>query len=846
MKLSRGSRSSPLSAFIELKRKHPLAECETCPLVGEDYAPTCGPANAKIAVVSRSPAPKDVQKKRPFSGLSGNVLDHLLEQNGVKRDEVLVTNVVLCRTDAPPTEAIKACAPRLREELSKADTIIAAGAEAAKALTKATSLAGNRGFVHRRNAGNREQRVIVTNNPAIVLRDDSTFLNLVRDFKLAINPLPIPTLPEVRWTNDPTEAREWISYIHRRFERARSMAIPLTLSVDIESKGLDAKADIVSIGFSLEGHKGIAIGASVLTDSDFIENHLAPFLGDKSVRCVWHNGKFDIRNLRDKRVDAKVDDDTLLLSYALDERSDEEQVHSLNYLLMNELGWPDYEPAEVKNWKATVSRLERQFRYEELEALEVPEALYEYNALDAAGTAQLYPILLGRAASDGVLDRPYRLCLLPYSDALLRLEQRGLHYDVDRAADIWEDEVIPKLNEWKAELQLIVGDGNYNPNSAPQNAALVYDKWNIVVPAIERPGKERSVDEAIYTEIKEGRFLLGFAEGDRSGDSEVHGNLDYGEVERNRAEARRTAIRWATIFADYKKLDKQRGTYIEGLVKRAEADPEHRIYTDFKLHNTATGRSSSSRPNLQNITRAKEGLPNIRSLFRASPNSRILQADYSQAELRVIAKLSGDRALGAIYRERRSLHREVATRFYGEGYTYEQYVNTKNMNFGVAYGQGAETFQEKHDIPVDEAREFIKWWWKNFPGVKDWTKSIHAEVLSQGYVQSPFGHRRRFHLITPQNKNAILREAVNFVPQNTAAQLTLWSVSEMVKLGLPVVNTVHDSIILDVPESEVVSAATKMKEIMESAATVALGWDFPFEAELSIGDNWGELDDYAP
>jgi DNA polymerase-1 len=819
-----------LSAFLELKRKHPKAICEECPLYDAGFAPTCGPADAKIAVVSRSPAKGDVRKKRPFSGLSGDVLDHLLQQNGVKRDEVLVTNVVLCRTDAPPKEAIAACAPRLQAELRQADTIIAAGSEAAKAIVRVSSLSGNRGFVHRRNSSNHQQRVIVTNNPAIVLRDDSTFLNLVRDFKLALNPLPPATLPEVRWTNDKNEAADWIRSILRSgLER---------YAVDIETRGLGNTASIVSLGIASSGDKAVAFGEQCWSDRDFVQRWFKPLLSISNCQYIWHNGKFDIRNLRTRGFDTRVDEDTLLLSYALDERSDEEQVHSLNYLLMNELGWPDYEPQEVKNWKATVSRLERQFKYEELEALEVPESLYSYNALDAAGTAQLYPLLSERARGDSVLGRPYYSCLLPFSNGLLSLEQRGFRYDVHRAAEVWEDEVKPLLDQLRAELQLIVGDGNYNPNSAPQNAALVYDKWNIVVPAIDRPGMERSVDKAIYTEIKEGRFFIAL------GTSSEAERTDGSETEDARQSSRATALRWAPIFADFKELDKQRSTYIEGLVARAEANPGHRIYTDFKLHNTATGRSSSSRPNLQNITRAKEGLPNIRKLFIASDGCKIIQADYSQAELRVIAKLSGDAELTRVYRERQSLHKLVAERFYGKDYTGEQYVNTKNMNFGVAYGQGAETFQEKHNIPVEEGREFIKWWWRNFKGVKDWTLQVHQTVRKQGYVESPFGHRRRFHLITPENRNAIFREAVNFLPQNTAGQLTLWAVTRLVDLGLPVVNTVHDSILTDSPIDQVDEHATIIKQVMESAAKEALNWDFPFEAELSIGDNWGELEEY--
>jgi DNA polymerase-1 len=257
-------------------------------------------------------------------------------------------------------------------------------------------------------------------------------------------------------------------------------------------------------------------------------------------------------------------------------------------------------------------------------------------------------------------------------------------------------------------------------------------------------------------------------------------------------------------------------------------------------------KDSSSEQNSQNITRTKEGLPNIRSLFVASEQCQILQADYSQAELRTIAKLSGNANLGDIYRQGVSLHKQVAERFYGKDYSYEQYVHAKNMDFGVAYGQGADTFQEKHDIPVEEGREFIDWWFKTFPEVRRWRQATAREVLANGYVQSPFGHKRRFYLITPENKGSVIREAINFRPQNIAARLTLYAVRKLVLLGLPVILTVHDSIILDSPKADLDKHAMIVKEVMEAAAVECLQWDdIPFEVDLQIGQNWGELEDYV-
>lgn len=116
--------------------KHPLADCENCPLKDAGVAHTAGPSDAKVAFVSRSPGKHDVRRNKPFGGPSGKVLDHLLNQYGVNRDEIITTNVVLCQTDDPPTEAIKACKPRLESEIKDCDLIIVGGAEATRALTR--------------------------------------------------------------------------------------------------------------------------------------------------------------------------------------------------------------------------------------------------------------------------------------------------------------------------------------------------------------------------------------------------------------------------------------------------------------------------------------------------------------------------------------------------------------------------------------------------------------------------------------------------------------------------------------------------------------------------------------
>lgn len=165
------------------------------------------------------------------------------------------------------------------------------------------------------------------------------------------------------------------------------------------------------------------------------------------------------------------------------------------------------------------------------------------------------------------------------------------------------------------------------------------------------------------------------------------------------------------------------------------------------------------------------------------------------------------------------------------------------MNFGVAYGQGAATFQEKHEIPEREAQKFIDWWWKYFTGVSEWKNEIIVEMKT-GHLTSPFGRKRRFHLITPENKNAMIREAVNFKPQSTAGDFTLRSVIVLTKeidwTKAAIVITVHDNIVGDVKESYIDEYKTICEQVMVSRPKDELGWTIPFKVDIGVGPSWAE------
>jgi DNA polymerase-1 len=781
-------------------------------------ARTTGPSNASVALVSRSPGFYEAKAGKPFSGPSGKVLDYLLAENGVKREQILVTNTVLCspKEGKVPPQAIKCCSPRLHSELRSARTVIAAGSEAVGEILHKTGINSLRGYDHQLDG----KRIIVTNNPAIVLRNDATFPNLVKDFKLAFNPRPKPVLPNIEVIHDPTEAVAYLQSLRSNIKRLQNRAI---IAADIETRGgLSHKAKLLSFNVSTDGRTATVLGEAACNNAEVIAE-LRTLLETRAIEFIWHNGKYDVKVLRTQHdIDAQVDQDTLLLGYACDERPG---VHSLEYMLMDEFAWPNYSSEDIESFKSKGG------------IGPVPEGFYDYAGLDAAGTFQLFNVTRTRAIKDQVYDSPYKRLLIRGSEALTRLELTGIRYNYQKAAELYEDEIEPTMNEQIASMREQIDNPLFNPRSNPQLHDLYYDKWKIQHPAQRRPNKEFSVDVAARETILEGNFTT-------AEDRKKIGRASDDSI----AEHRLYISNFTQELDDYKSLQKQASTYIISLISAAEKDKDGKVFTELNLAGTESGRLSSKGPNLQNITRTKEGLPNIRGLFEATPGRRIVSADYSQAELRTIAHLSGDTELNAIYYDTdRSIHKEMAAQFYGENYTYEEYVKAKNIDFGVFYLQGAFSFATMYHMPQKEAQEFINEIWKRFPTVKDWTESVKEDIRSNGTLVNPFGRKRRFYLLTDENREHSFKEGINFRAQSTASDITLSALILLVDLvdwnRCGICLTVHDSIIADVDTDYIPEYCEITKEVMETRPKEELDWDIPFVADFSVGRTWGTLEE---
>ena len=768
--------------------KHPLADCDGCPLQSRDAALTTGPEDAGVVLVSRSPGRYDAMARKPFAGMSGLVVDSLLDQNGYKREQIKCTNIVLCESDDPPKEAIRRCKPRLEADMDSAHTIIAAGAEPAREIAKKTITSG-RGIVHERiNSRMQLQRVIVTNNPAAVIRDSDNFPNLVDDFRLALNPPPPVTLPTVTVCDNRRSVQSALKQLYQA----------TYIASDLEGH----RPHIECAGFSVRESESYVFTRKAL---ELCWDEVKSLFEAESLQWLWHNGIYDVKLLKDNGIHAHIDDDTFAQSYLLDERPG---THSLGYLLRLHLGWPNYEPESVEKYKETGVLPEDIYE------------LYDYNGKDTGGTLQLHNALINKVIDEGFV-KLYREQYVPFFNALTDIERRGFIYDVERACDLNEEVVIPLLRQLTTDLAKIADVELYKPMSTKMTRAIVYDRWGLKHGLRDSGKKKRSIgfDKDVRREIREGRFT-------------------------SNARARDKLVEFATVYDRFRTVETQRGTFIEGLIKKVR--PDGRLYCEFNPCGTVTGRTSSRNPNFQNITReARDVVPGIRDLFLPSPGNVLVQADYSQAELRCIAKFSGSKGLLDIYRDSsRSLHKETAAKFYGPNYTKEEYVKSKNINFGVCYLQGAASFAQMYTMPQAEAQAYIDTWFNTFPEIIEWINEVKERIDKDTELRSPWGSKRRFHLITPENVNDCYREGVNFLPQNTAGHLTIAAIIELWKLDIPVINSIHDSILADVPEDEAEDVAKVMVDVMSRMPVERLEWDdLPFTADVSVGPSWGEVEE---
>jgi uracil-DNA glycosylase family 4 len=783
------------------------ADCAHCPLADAPYAATKHPqepqSGRRIAIVGEAPGFYEATYGQPFTGPSGKLLNQVLRHNGINRDEVMLTNVCLCRPEnnaTPPKSAVNACRPRLLRELAdgEVDDIIAVGGTAATSLVDdpgtITALRvgpprkATRGLTSLRPGS--DIRVVSTWHPAYCLRNADAFPAFVSDIgKLKGASYEPWTEPNWRAFDDPAQALAVIGELE-------ALEGPLVIDIEV---GVDKDGSfdhpnnyaMLCVGIAYARGRAVVLGESALKDKGVVDGLRALF---RSHRLIAHNGKFDLSGLYPLLGGIELWFDTMLASYVLDERPGG---HGLKVLAVEKLGAPRYDD-EIKVY------VPRRGNY-----ADIPRPiLYKYNAYDVACTWALWEMFTDNLQRDGL--RAVHDFLVSASNQLMYLELNGISIDREYMAKL-EVEYQELLYDIEQEIDEIVLGSTGHLDDGPISHI--------------NPRSPMQVKHYLETQ---GVKVVSTNEDTLTG---LLPRLPPGSAKRNFVE----------VLLRYRRHQKLYSTYVAGIRKRLYRG---RIYTTYMLHGTTSGRLASRNPNLQNIVRDKR----IRRQFAVSRAENVLiQADYKQAEARVMAYLSQDEYLREILsrdEEGYDFFNELSDQLYGVGkWGKEERIRTKAFFYGIGYGREAFSIGKEYGLTPQEAQQRYDEFTSLIPNVVKWQQSIKETVLSGRPLVSPFGRHRRFYLVTDQNRKDVFNEALSYLPQSTASDICLSSLIRVRPMlrGLGFLRlTIHDALVAECAEGDVDQVSELLRSVMVDEGRKFTDY-VPFPVDVSIGKSWGDL-----
>ena len=542
------------------------------------------------------------------------------------------------------------------------------------------------------------------------------------------------------------------------------------------------------------------------------------------VEYVWHNGKFDCGRLDYLcNIKSHVDHDTMLQHYVqINEKQGTHSLKDLGQLYLQAPAWDDELDQIKRDWCKKNKVPLKEFTYDSIPT----SVLIPYMQRDCIATYRLHHVFnqLARPGSEFI----YRqLCRA--STAYGNIELNGQQIDIDYLEEL-EADLDKLVVQYQKRLDAVSGkywdpmlysaatgakvkpDMEFSPKSPKQLKWMLSEVMGHPVPSTDAITMQTLMDEL-----------------DSMGD-----------------EADPDAREFMESILNVRKYSKYLETYVLGI--RDVLCHDGRVRCTFNLHGTETGRLSSSNPNMQNIPRNKM----IKNLIVASPGKILLQLDYSQAELRVLAMLSGDPALIDIYVSGRDLHDAVADMMFGEGAHKDKELRNlaKTINFGIAYGRGPGSIATNFGKTMAEARDIIDKWFKPMPKVKEFINNRRRMALKGEPCVTIFGRERHF-VITDEELNHIQNEYINTPIQGTASDFTMLSLLNIYDYleehwadRARLVSTVHDSIILEVEDDPTVIAEIGIDCVNIMAETplqFVPDCPVPFVADAEIGYKWGEM-----
>ena len=575
------------------------------------------------------------------------------------------------------------------------------------------------------------------------------------------------------------------------------------VAVDTETTSLDyMRAQLVGISLSTAPGEAAYIpfahdymGAPEQLKPEFVLDSLKPYLEDPALKKVGQNLKYDMSVLAQHGITLRgIAFDTMLESYVLDSVASR---HDMDSLALNYLNEETIKFADVAGKGAA-----------QITFNQVPlEQAAPYAAEDADITLRLHQVLWPRVAGEAALKKVFEEIELPLVPVLSRIERTGALVD-DTLLFQQSQELSERLAELETQAWDLAGQ-QFNLASPKQLGEILFEKLQI--PVLKKTAKGApSTKEEVLQELA----------------------LDYPLPK---------------VLLEHRGLAKLKSTYTDKLPTMINP-VTGRIHTSYHQAGTATGRLSSSDPNLQNIpVRTAEGR-RVRQAFIAAPGSKLVAADYSQIELRIMAHLSQDPSLLAAFSAGQDIHRATAAEVFGvetNAVTSDQRRSAKAINFGLIYGMSAFGLARQLGIGRKQAAEYIELYFTRYPGVQNYMNNIRYSAAEKGYVETFFGRRLYLPEINSRNgmrRQAAERTAINAPMQGTAAdiiKLAMISVQSWLEssaLNSKIIMQVHDELVLEVPESELDVIKQGLCERMENAAELLV----PLVVDVGVGNNWDE------
>ena len=763
--------------------KAPKALCHQCPLKDEPFVPPSGDANARCVIVGEGPGRTEVAEGKPFVGQSGKLLDAVLKEVGIDPEDTYRTNVVMCRPPgnrAPTEREVNCCLPRLKEELKHTkNPVLALGKSACEALKIDWTQRG--AWLYSDVV---EKTVKPAWHPAYVLRRPSEATMLIAELRSYARGEGAQRIfePEVIWAESPKHLIELLLRCPDDAWVAFDIETNNVMWYDRPDKMSDA---ILMLQLAWDVDFGVVVSDELIYDYPETAEILQEFFN--RVKTVGHNAKFDAVFLRSHiGVNPNVTFDTLLAQYILDEN----MPLGLKTLAALEFGIADYEKELISMFLKS-----RNDDYSKIP----PVQLAEYGVLDVICTLELRERFEERLRENGQYETPFMDIIMPASHALENVELRGFQIDGDALKKV-SKLLQEKIEETTQKLRDIAGDPELNPNSPQQLSEIIYHKLRLPQPRSYKI-KKGSTNAAALEALKDEHEII-------------------------------------PAIKQYRRVKKLFTSYVNNVAPLR--DKEGRVHGNFLIYGTEVGRLSVRDPALQTIARPDDEYGGmIRGMYCAKPGYKLIHADYSQAELRVMACYSQEPFLLDAYRNDRDLHSEVARAMYGPNFTKADRVICKMFNFSYVYGGSEYSFADSAGLPVDTARNFVRQYNANMPQALKWKSEQFKRAQKQGYVETIFGRRRHFPLITRTNLDEVRKSCVHMVIASTASDLTLKSLIQIENEGIPVVLSVHDSVLAEVPEAQAEEAARRMEQIMEEMGRKYLP-DVPWKVDAEIRQHWYE------